>query len=476
MWNASPFFNLKRNQLANPVENKYVPTTQYDFDLFVIGAGSGGVRAARMAAGHGTRVAIVEDLYFGGTCVNVGCVPKKLYVYASQFSESFTGAAGFGWQVGTQPTFDWPTLVANKTKEIDRLQNVYENLLNNSNVQVINGRGVIVDAHSVKVADKTYTAERILVATGGWPFVPDVVGREHIITSNEVFNLATLPRKMVIVGGGYIAVEFAGIMHGLGVDVTIFERGDKVLRGFDQDIRDFLVAEMIKKGIQFMPNTRVDKIEKLADGFTVHTINGETVATDLVLYATGRVPNTKNLGLEDVNVALDSVGAIIVNEDYQTNVPSIYALGDVTNRVNLTPVATAEGMALVNKLYASKDKKVDYEYIPTAVFSQPSIGTVGLTEAQAREKYVDIDVYKTDFKPMKNTLSGSTERTFMKMLVVRSSDKVVGMHMVGPDAGEIIQGFAVAIRAGATKAIFDSTVGIHPTAAEEFVTMRNPVC
>jgi glutathione reductase (NADPH) len=474
MWNASPIFNLKRNQLANPVENKYVPTTQYDFDLFVIGAGSGGVRAARMAAGHGARVAIVEDLYFGGTCVNVGCVPKKLYVYASQFAESFAGAAGFGWQVGTQPTFDWPTLVANKTKEIDRLQNVYENMLNNSNVQVINGRGAIVDAHSVKVANKTYTAERILVATGGWPFVPDVVGGEHIITSNEVFNLGTLPRKMVIVGGGYIAVEFAGIMHGLGVDVTIFERGDKVLRGFDEDIRDFLVAEMIKKGIQFMPNTNVDKIEKLADGFTVHTLAGETIATDLVMYATGRVPNTKNLGLEDVNVALDSVGAIIVNEDYQTNVPSIYALGDVTNRVSLTPVATAEGMALVNKLYASKDKKVDYEYIPTAVFSQPSIGTVGLTEAQAREKYVDIDVYKTDFKSMKNTLSGSTERTFMKMLVVRSSDKVVGMHMVGPDAGEIIQGFAVAIRAGATKAIFDSTIGIHPTAAEEFVTMRTP--
>jgi glutathione reductase (NADPH) len=460
---------LKRTQLA------YTPTTDYDFDLFVIGAGSGGVRAARMAAGHGARVAIAEDLYFGGTCVNVGCVPKKLYVYASQFAESFAGAAGFGWHVGATPSFDWPTLVANKTKEIDRLQNVYENLLNNSSVKVINGRGSIVDAHKVKVADKTYTAERIIVATGGWPFVPDVIGREHIITSNEVFNLPSLPSKMVIVGGGYIAVEFAGIMNGLGVDVTIFERHDKVLRGFDEDVRDFLVAEMIKKGIKFMPNTSVDKIEQLAVGFTVHTTAGETVATDLVMYATGRVPNTKNVGLENVGVALDKIGAIIVNDDYQTNVPSIYALGDVTNRVNLTPVATAEGMSLVNKLYASASKKVDYDNIPTAVFSQPSIGTVGLSEAKAREKYADIDVYKTEFISMKNTLSGSTERTFMKMLVARSTDIVVGMHMVGPDAGEIIQGFAVAIRAGATKAIFDSTIGIHPTAAEEFVTMRTPV-
>ena len=454
---------------------KYAPTTQYDYDLFVIGAGSGGVRAARMAAGHGANVAIVEDLYFGGTCVNVGCVPKKLYVYASQFSDSFSGAAGFGWNVGSQPTFDWPTLIANKTKEISRLQSVYDNLLHNSGVNVVNGRGTIVDAHTVKVADKTYSAERIIVATGGWPFVPDVVGKEHIVTSNEIFNLPVLPKQMVIVGGGYIAVEFAGIMHGLGVDVTIFERGDKVLRGFDEDIRDFLVAEMIKKGIKFMPNTKVDRIEHVDAGFTVHATTGETVGTDLVMYATGRVPNTKNLGLENLGVALDKVGAIIVNEDYQTNVPSIYALGDVTNRVNLTPVATAEGMFLVNKLYANKAGNVDYENIPTAVFSQPSIGTVGLTEAQAREKFSDIDVYKTDFKPMKNTLSGSTERTFMKLLVVRSTDKVVGMHMAGPDAGEIIQGFAVAIRAGATKAIFDSTIGIHPTAAEEFVTMRKTV-
>lgn len=452
----------------------YTPTTQYDYDLFVIGAGSGGVRAARMAAGLGAKVAIAEDRYFGGTCVNVGCVPKKLYVYASQFSESFAAAAGFGWKVGDS-AFTWANLVASKDKEINRLQNVYDKLLRDSHVTVVNGRATVVDAHTVKVGNDTYTAERILVATGGWPFVPDVEGSEHIVTSNEIFNLPTLPKQMVIVGGGYIAVEFAGILHGLGVDVTIFERGDKVLRGFDEDIRDFLIAEMTKKGIKFMFNTSVDKINLDCEGLTVHTTKGETVPAELVMYATGRVPNSKNLGLEEVGVKMDAVGAIKVNDDYQTNVPSIYALGDVTNRVNLTPVATSEGMALVNKLYSSHYKAVDYDNIPTAVFSQPSIGTVGLTEQQALSAYpADIDIYRADFKPMKNTLSGSSERTLMKMIVVRSTDKVVGMHMVGPDAGEIIQGFAVAIRAGATKAVFDSTIGIHPTAAEEFVTMRKP--
>ncbi len=461
--------------MADHNKPMYTPTSQYDYDLFVIGAGSAGVRAARMAAGLGAKVAIAEDRYFGGTCVNVGCVPKKLYVYASQFSECFTAAAGFGWRVG-ESAFNWANLVANKDKEIGRLQTVYDKLLHDSGVHVVNDRAVVVDAHTVKVDDKVYSAERIVIATGGWPFVPEVEGKEHIVTSNEIFNLPTLPKQMVIVGGGYIAVEFAGIMHGLGVDVTIFERGPKVLRGFDEDIRDFLITEMTKKGIKFMFNTRVDKVDLQCEGLTVHTTNGETIATELVMYATGRVPNSRNLGLEALGVALDAVGAIKVNDDYQTNVPSIYALGDVTNRVNLTPVATAEGMALVNKLYAGSTKQVDYENIPTAVFSQPSIGTVGLSEAEARAKYPeDIDIYKTDFKPMKNTLSGSSERTLMKMIVVRSTDKVVGMHMVGPDAGEIIQGFAVAMRAGATKAVFDSTIGIHPTAAEEFVTMRKPV-
>jgi glutathione reductase (NADPH) len=447
----------------------------YDHDLFVIGAGSGGVRAARMAAGLGQKVAIAEDRYFGGTCVNVGCVPKKLYVYASQFAESFAAATGFGWQA-VKPSFDWSQLVANKDKEISRLQSVYDNLLQNSDVHVINGRATIVDAHTVKVGDKEYTAQRILVATGGWPFVPDVVGKEHIVTSNEIFNLPQLPKSIVIVGGGYIAVEFAGILNGLGVEVNIFERGEKILRGFDEDIRDFLIEEMRNKGIKFHFSTCVDRIEQHDKGFSVHTVAGHTIATGLVMYATGRVPNSAGIGLAEVGVTLDAVGAIVVNDDYQTSVASIYALGDVTNRVNLTPVATAEGMSLVNNLYANKIRQVDYENIPTAVFSQPNIGTVGLSEAAARAQYPDdIDIYKSVFKPMKNTLSGSNEKTMMKMIVVRSSDKVVGMHMVGQEAGEIIQGMAVAMRAGATKAIFDSTIGIHPTAAEEFVTMRTPV-
>ena len=467
----------------------YTPTTYYDYDLFVIGAGSGGVRAARMAAGLGAKVAIAEERYFGGTCVNVGCVPKKLYVYASQFSESFTAASGFGWKVGDS-AFDWNKLVANKDKEIGRLQNVYDKLLQDSHVTIVNGRATLVDAHTVRVGDVIYSAERIILATGGWPFVPDVPGKEFIITSNEVFNLPTLPKKMVIVGGGYIAVEFAGIMNGLGVQVTVVERNNKILRGFDEDVREFLILEMQKKGIQFMFNSYVEYIKKADNGFQVciqdnveqdfESLAGETDAdklidADIVMYATGRVPNAKGMGLEQIGVAMDFVGAIQVNNDYQTNIPNIYALGDVTNRVNLTPVATSEGMALVNKLYASHYKSVDYENIPTAVFSQPSIGTVGLTQAQACAQYpADIDVYKADFKAMKNTISGSNERTLMKMLVVRSTDVVVGMHMVGPDAGEIIQGFAVAMRAGATKAIFDSTIGIHPTAAEEFVTMRKP--
>lgn len=449
--------------------------TTYDYDLFVIGAGSGGVRAARMAAGHGVRVAIAEDRYFGGTCVNVGCVPKKLYVYASQFSESFAGSAGFGWK-STKPEFDWPVLVANKDKEIQRLQGVYDRLLRDSGVTVINGKARLLDAHTVVVGDTQYSAERIIVATGGWPYVPDVAGKEHIVTSNEIFNLKSLPKRIVIVGGGYIAVEFAGILHGLGVEVGIFERGQKVLRGFDEDVRDFLIQEMTSKGVEFHFNTSVDRIERQGNAFVIHTTNGETVETDLVMYATGRVPNTSGIGLESLGVAMDNVGAIKVNNDYQTNIPSIYALGDVTNRINLTPVATAEGMALVNKLYANKTGKVDYENIPTAVFSQPNIATVGLNEAEAHAQHPeDIDIYKSVFKPMKNTLSGINEKTLMKMIVVRSTDKVIGLHMVGPDAGEIIQGMAVAIRAGATKTIFDTTIGIHPTAAEEFVTMRNPV-
>ncbi|WP_027150316.1 glutathione-disulfide reductase [Methylobacter tundripaludum] len=445
--------------------------TQYDYDLFVIGAGSGGVRAARMASGHGVRVAIAEERYLGGTCVNVGCVPKKLFVYASQFQDQFDAAAGFGWTV-EKSTFNWSSLIANKNQEIERLHAVYNNLLQKSGVRIINGRANLLDAHTVVVAGTEYSAERILIATGGWPSVPDMPGKQHTVTSNEMFFLDQLPKRIIIVGGGYIAVEFACILHGLGVNTTICHRGDKLLRGFDEDIRDFLAHEMTRKGIKLLLNTDIEAIENTGDCFAARLIDGSKVSTDLVMYATGRTPNSTGFGLEALGIELGDEGAIKVNDDYQTNVPSIYALGDVTNRVNLTPVAIAEGMALVNKLYVNQPRPVDYDNIPTAVFSQPPIGTVGLTEAQAREKYPDIDIYLTRFTPMKNTLSGMDERTLIKMIVVRGTDRVVGIHMVGPDAPEIIQGMAVAIRAGATKAVFDSTIGIHPTAAEEFVTLR----
>jgi len=448
--------------------------TQYHYDLFVIGAGSGGVRAARMASGHGVRVAIAEERYLGGTCVNVGCVPKKLFVYASQFQDQFDAAAGFGWTVG-QSTFNWSSLIANKNQEIERLHAVYSNLLQKAGVRIINGRANLRDAHTAVVAGTEYSAERIIIATGGWPSVPDIPGKQHTVTSNEMFFLDQLPKRIIIVGGGYIAVEFACILHGLGVNTTICHRGDKLLRGFDEDIRDFLAHEMTTKGINILLNTDIEAIESTRDCFAARFIDGGKVSTDLVMYATGRTPNSTGFGLEALGIELDDEGAIKVNDDYQTNVPSIYALGDVTNRLNLTPVAIAEGMALVNKLYANQPRLVDYDNIPTAVFSQPPIGTVGLTEAQAREKYPDIDIYLTRFTPMKNTLSGIDERTLMKMVVVRSTDRVVGMHMVGPDAPEIIQGMAVAIRAGATKAVFDSTIGVHPTAAEEFVTLREAV-
>lgn len=450
------------------------PMTQYDYDLFIVGAGSGGVRAANMAAAQGVRVAIAEERYLGGTCVNVGCVPKKLLVYAAQFSGEFESAAGFGWTMG-KSTFNWPSLIANKNREIERLHAVYNNRLQKSGAEIIIGRAQVLDAHTVAVDGTEYSTERMLIATGGWPSVPDIPGKQHIVTSNQMFFLDQLPKRIIIVGGGYIAVEFASILHGLGVKTTICHRGPKLLRGFDEDIRDFLADELTRKGIDILFNTDIEAIESTGDCFAARLIDGSQVSTDLVMYATGRTPNSTGFGLEKLGVELDGDAAIKVNSDYQTNVPSIYALGDVTNRVNLTPVAIAEGMALVNKLYVNKSKPVDYDNIPTAVFCQPTIGTVGLTEAQAREKYPDIDIYKTSFTSMKNSLSGMDEKTLMKMIVVRSTDRVVGMHMVGSDAPEIIQGMAVAIRAGATKAVFDSTIGIHPTAAEEFVTLREPV-
>ncbi len=445
---------------------------EFDFDLFVIGAGSGGVRAARMSAGKGVRVAITEDLYLGGTCVNVGCVPKKLFVYSSHYSEDFQEAKGFGWNVG-KSEFHWPTLRDNKTKEIERLNGIYHNMLTNAGCTLLQGRGVMIDAHTVEVAGKQYTAERIIVATGGWPFVPDFPGNEHVISSNEVFYLDEFPKRAVVVGGGYIAVEFAGIFAGLGAKTDLIYRGDLFLRGFDQEVREFVAAEVAKKHVNLNFNCDIQSIAKQDDGsLLITTKEGKTIEADCVMYATGRVPKVENIGLEQLGIKQAKNGSIIVDDNFQTSVPSVYALGDVIDRVQLTPVALAEGMALVNHLYNEGSAAVDYDLIATAVFCQPNIGTVGLSEEQAREKYQDIDVYVSDFRAMKHTMSGSDERTLMKLIVDKATDKVLGVHMVGPDSGEIIQGIAIALKAGATKAVFDSTIGIHPTAAEEFVTMR----
>lgn len=447
---------------------------EFDYDLFVIGAGSGGVRAARMSASLGARVAVAEDRYLGGTCVNVGCVPKKLFVYASHFAEDFENAKSFGWDI-EKTAFDWKQLIQNKNTEIERLNGVYKNLLDNTGVEIMDGRATLVDAHTVKVEDKTITAERILVATGGWPNIPDIPGKEHVISSNEAFFLETLPEKIIIVGGGYIAVEFAGIFHGLGVDTTLLYRGPLFLRGFDQDLREILAEEMTKKGIKIKFSTNISQVEKTDEGLMATFEDGEQLEAGQIMYATGRNPNSESIGLEEVGVELNKKRAIKVNDNYQTNISSIYAIGDVTDRVNLTPVALAEGMVLAKRLYANEENAVDYSNIPTCVFSQPNLGTVGLTEEEAREKYDDIALYKSSFKPMKLSLSDSNEKTFMKLIVDKASDRVIGVHMLGPDAGEIIQGIGIAMKAGASKQDFDTTIGIHPTAAEEFVTMREPV-
>ena len=449
--------------------------TQFDYDFLVIGAGSGGVRASRMASGLGAKVAVIEDSALGGTCVNVGCVPKKLFVYGSHFSEEFEAAEGFGWSVGNTE-FHWPTLRDRKTSEIERLNGIYGNILGGAGVEIINGRGVISGPNSVMVGQQQYTAKYILVAVGGWPFVPEFPGSEHVISSNEVFYLEEFPKRALVVGGGYIAVEFAGIFAGLGAQTHQAYRGPMFLRGFDDDLREFVANEMQQKGVNLHFNSDVTEIVKNADGsLKVSFNNGEQIEVDCVMYATGRRAKTQGLGLENTNVEMRANGSIVVNENYQTAEPSIYALGDVIGGIELTPVALAEGMALAHNLFGEGGRKVDYDNIPTAVFSQPNIATVGLTEAQANEKYANVDVYKSEFKHMKHTLSGLPERTLMKIIVDRDTDKVLGCHMVGSEAGEIIQGLAVAIRAGATKAIFDSTIGIHPTAAEEFVTMREPL-
>jgi glutathione reductase (NADPH) len=440
----------------------------YDYDLYTIGGGSGGVRASRFSANYGARVAIAESDRFGGTCVNVGCIPKKLFSYAAHFREDFEVARSFGWSAA-EPRFDWATLLANKNREIARLNGVYERLLREAGVTIHRGRATVRDAHTVEVDGKAYTARHILIATGGWPQVPAIEGREHAITSNEAFFLERLPRRALLVGGGYIAVEFASIFNGLGVETTLAYRGVHLLRGFDADLGTHLTAEMAKKGVRIRLETNPVRIQP---DRTVVFADGTSEQYDLAMFATGRRPNTASLGLERAGVALAEDGAVRVDAYSRSSVDSIWAIGDVTNRLNLTPVATAEGMWLARTLFGNEATPVDHENVPTAVFSDPNIATVGLSEETARERFGAVDVYKSTFRALKHTLGDRNEKTFMKVVVDGASQRVVGAHMVGPDAGEIIQGIAVAVRLGVTKSQLDATIGIHPTAAEEFVTLR----
>lgn len=447
-------------------------TGKFDYDLFVIGAGSGGVRAARMAAAKGKKVAVAEERYLGGTCVNVGCVPKKLFVYASQFPELFHASKGFGWSLPEQPGFDWPTLRDNKTTEIERLNGIYNSLIDNSGADLFDGRATVAGPHRVIVNGKIYTAKAILIATGGWPYIPEFPGSQHALSSNEMFSLDQLPKTAVVVGGGYIAVEFAGILNGLGVETHLIYRGPNLLKSFDREMSDKVTAGMIAKGVNIHLNTQINEIIKSDDGLSVVLQDLTALESGLVLYATGRQANTINLGLENTAVVLRDNGSIVVDDNFCTAEPSIYALGDVIDRVQLTPVAIQEAMVLVDHLFGDGSANIDYSDIPTAVFCQPELGTVGLSEEQARAEYEDIAVFTSDFKPMLQTLGGGADRITMKLVVDTQTDRVVGCHMVGEHAAEIIQGLGIALKAGATKAHFDATVGIHPSAAEEFVTMR----
>ena len=444
---------------------------QFDFDLFVIGAGSGGVRASRMSASFGARVAVAEDRYLGGTCVNVGCIPKKLLTYAAHYADDFEDARAYGWSLEGR-SFDWPTLVANKDKEIARLNGVYAKLLDDAGVRRIEARARIVDPHTVEAGGKTYTSERLLVATGSWPTLPEIPGVELAITSNEAFHLKELPRRVLVAGGGYIAVEFAGIFHGLGAHVVQTHRGELFLRGFDDDVRSALAGEMTRRGIELRFGHVPKRIERAGAALRAVLDDGSAYEVDQVLYAIGRAPNTKGLGLAELGVRLGPLGEVVVDELSRSSLDNLYAIGDATNRLNLTPVAIHEAMALARTLYGRQRTPVDHENVPSAVFSQPQIGAVGLTEAAARARYGKLDVYKTSFRPLRHTLTGRSEQTTMKLVVDQKSQRVVGAHMVGPDAGEIVQGIAIAVKMGATKAQFDATVGIHPTLAEEFVTMR----
>lgn len=448
----------------------------YEFDLFVIGAGSGGVRAARFAAGFGAKVAVAESRYLGGTCVNVGCVPKKLLVYGAHFAEEFEQASGFGWTLGAS-SFDWSTLIANKDREINRLNGIYRNLLVNSGVTLLEGHATLTGPNEVLVNGRRHTAKHILIATGGWPQIPEIPGHEHAISSNEAFFLKALPKRVLVVGGGYIAVEFAGIFQGLGAETSLLYRGEMFLRGFDGSVRKHLHEELLKRGMDVQFNADIARIDKQPDGSLKATLkDGRVLEADCVFYATGRRPMLDNLGLETTGVKLDKRGFINVNDLYQTDEPSILAIGDVIGRVQLTPVALAEGMAVARRLFKPEQyRPVDYNMIPTAVFSQPAIGTVGLSEEQALEDGHQVQIFESSFRPMKLTMTDCQERTFMKLVVDAETDKVLGCHMVGPEAGELVQGLAIAMKAGATKQHFDETIGVHPTAAEEFVTMRTPV-
>lgn len=448
--------------------------SDFDYDLFVIGAGSGGVRGARISAQYGAKVAVAEEYRVGGTCVIRGCVPKKLFVYASHFGDEFEDAAGFGWTVGER-TFDWPTLIANKDREIDRLNGLYKTNLERSGVELFMDRAVLEDAHTVRLVkeDRIIKARNILIAAGATPFIPQVTGHEHAISSNEAFHLEALPSHIVIVGGGYIAVEFAGIFHGLGVDVTLSYRGPQILRGFDDDVRGDLADAMRSRGIDVRVNTQIVEIAENGNGYDAVLDTGERLSTGLVMYATGRVPKTDDLGLERAGVDVGSKGEVVVDDYSRSSVENIFAVGDVTDRVALTPVAITEGMAVAETLFNDNPTPVDHAMIPTAVFSQPEIGTVGMTEAEAREAHGKIDIYKSRFRAMKHTLSGREERMLIKLIVDAETDRVLGCHILGPDGAEIVQSLAIAMRMGATKADFDATMALHPSVAEELVTMRD---
>jgi len=445
-----------------------------DFDLFVIGAGSGGTRAARIAAGYGAKVAVAEEYRIGGTCVIRGCVPKKLFVYASRFADDLRDAAGYGWSIAPA-SFDWPTLVANKNREIARLSGIYRNNLAKAGVSIFEERAVVTGPNSVRLAGgQDFTAKTILVAVGASPALePHVPGLEHAISSNELFDLPTLPSTLAIIGGGYIAVEFASLFARLGTKVTLMMRGDNVLRGFDDTMRAGLREALVHAGVTILPSTLPQKIEKSADGLVIQLSSGQVLRADQILVATGRKPHVAGLGLAEAGVAMDAAGAVKVDAYSRTSVPSIFAVGDVTNRINLTPVAIREGHAFADTQFGGKNVMVNHDNVATAVFTTPEIGTVGLTEAQACDAYAAIDIYESSFRPMKATLSGSAEKTMMKIIVNAATDQVLGVHILGHDAGEMAQLLGIAVKMGATKADFDATMAVHPTAAEELVTMRS---